>query len=758
MATFTPRFPRFLHGGDYNPDQWLDRPDILERDVELMQQSHVNCVSVGIFSWALLEPEEGRYDFEWLDAVMDRLWKGGIHVILATPSGARPPWMSQKYPEVLRVDEQFRRHHFGWRENHCLTSPVYREKVRAMDTALAERYSRHPAVILWHLSNEYEGDCYCPLCQQKFREWLREKYGTLDRLNAAWWTGFWSQRYTDWDQIEPPSSIGQGSNTSMKVDWRRFTTHQCKDFLTMERDTVKAVNPELLCTANLMERFWDYDYFSLAEAMDVVSWDAYPEWGSGDDLATAADFACNHDMMRSFKDQPFLLMESTPSLVNWKPHNRPKQPGMHLLSSLQAVAHGSQSVLYFQWRQGRGGAEMFHGAVVDHYGEPDTRTFRDVTQVGRVLENLQPIYDTERKAKACILYDVENRWAIDFAQAANNGKMHYFDTITAHYRALWEQGYAVDFRDMRECTDLSGYALVGAPMLFMTRNGIEEKLRRFVEAGGVLLTTYWSGVVDAWDLAHLGPTPHGLTEVLGLRATELDALRPGLRNVLGQAKPKFSLTDLFYQRKIVLVPLNKGIIGGECARLLGSLIVGLTWTLALSRAKLPPEKRHMVAVYIDELQDYLSLPTDLSDALAQARGLGLSLTLAHQYRDQLPANIRAGIDANALNKIVFGLNATDAKAMAAMAPELTAEDFMKLPRYQVYASLQAGGRATGWIRGKTLPPEKAIRMPAELKAVSQKRFGKPAAEVEQEYLSIGNGVAATPPEAPDVPIGRRKRC
>ncbi len=162
MATFTPRFPRFLHGGDYNPDQWLDRPDILERDVELMQQSHVNCVSVGIFSWALLEPEEGRYDFEWLDAVLDRLWKGGIHVILATPSGARPPWMSQKYPEVLRVDEQFRRHHFGWRENHCLTSPVYREKVRAMDTALAERYSRHPAVILWHLSNEYLGRLLLP--------------------------------------------------------------------------------------------------------------------------------------------------------------------------------------------------------------------------------------------------------------------------------------------------------------------------------------------------------------------------------------------------------------------------------------------------------------------------------------------------------------------------------------------------------------------------------------------------------------------
>ena len=532
MATFTPRFPRFLHGGDYNPDQWLNCPEILERDVQLMQQAHVNCVSVGIFSWALLEPEEGRYDFVWLDQVIDRLWKGGIHVILATPSGARPAWMAQKYPEVLRVNKQLERNHFGGRHNHCMTSPVYREKVRAINHALAERYSKHPAVILWHLSNEYSGDCYCPLCQEKFRAWLREKYGTLDNLNEKWWTGFWSMRYTDWSQIEPPSPRGQMSNPAMLVDWRRFSTQQCKDFMTMERDTVKAVNPELLCTANLMERFWDYDYFSLGEAMDVISWDAYPAWGGTDDVATAAEFACNHDLMRSFKHQPFLLMESTPSLVNWHPHNRTKRPGMHELGSMQAVAHGSQSVLYFQWRQGRGGAEMFHGAVVDHYGEPDTRTFRDVTKVGENLEKLQPIYDTERTAKACILYDTENRWAIDFAQAGNNGAMKYFDTVVMHYRALWEQGYAVDFCDMRECTDLSGYDLVSAPMLFMTRNGIEKKLRAFVERGGVLLTTYWSGVVDAYDLAYLGAVPHDLTDVLGLRATELDALYPEQSNGL----------------------------------------------------------------------------------------------------------------------------------------------------------------------------------------------------------------------------------
>lgn len=235
-------------------------------------------------------------------------------------------------------------------------------------------------------------------------------------------------------------------------------------------------------------------------------------------------------------------------------------------------------------------------------------------------------------------------------------------------------------------------------------------------------------------------------------------LRPGLRNILGQAKPKFSLTDLFYKRRIVLVPLNKGVTGGETSRLLGSLIVGLTWTLALSRAGIPVEKRHIVSIFIDELQDYLSLPTDLADALAQARGLGVGLTLAHQYRDQLPTGIRSGIDANARNKIVFGLNSKDAKDMAAMAPELTAEDFMALPRYQIYTSFQYGGRNTGWVQGKTLPPPPALRDAADLKAKSQATYGIPAEQIEEEYLSIFTTNNRTAGENPgDANIGRKKR-
>lgn len=525
--TFTPKFPVFLHGGDYNPDQWLDHPDILERDVELMREAHVNCVSVGIFSWARLEPEEGVYDFEWLDQVIDRLWKGGIRVILATPSGARPAWMASKYPEVLRVNDHYQRYHFGARHNHCLTSPVYRRKVREMDTRLAQRYANHPAVILWHLSNELSGSCWCPLCQEAWRGWLKNKYGTLDKLNDAWWTSFWAHRYTDWSQVEAPGGLGETSTNGMFIDWRRFSTWQCKTFMMAEKEAVQSVNPDLKCTANLMERFWDYDYFDLAEGMDVVSWDSYPLWHSGDDVARAAEFAMNHDMMRSFKNQPFLLMESTPSQVNWKPVNKLKRPGMHLLSSMQALAHGSQSVLYFQWRKGRGAAEQFHGAVVDHDGRGDTRVFRDVTSVGKALEALQPIYDRAKKpAEACIIYDWSNWWAIDYAQTGQAKNMKYFDSVNMHYRSLWEMGVNVDFRDQRDCTDLTGYKLVICPMVFLMKESFADKLRAYVAGGGTLLMTYFSGVVDESGLAWLGGAPHNLIDVLGVRATELDALFP----------------------------------------------------------------------------------------------------------------------------------------------------------------------------------------------------------------------------------------
>lgn len=516
---------RILHGGDYNPEQWLNRPDILKRDIEFMKQAHINCVSVGIFSWSSLEPEEGHYTFGWLKEIIDCLYQNHIYTILATPSGARPVWMAHKYPEVLRVDKTLHRNRMGGRHNHCYTSPVYREKVWEIDKRLAETFGNHPGVLLWHISNEYGGACYCPLCQAEFRKWLQRKYGTLDALNQAWWTSFWSHTYTDWEQIEAPGPRGEELLHGLVLDWYRFVTSRTVDFCTWEKKAIRAGGSNLPVTTNLMGFYYDLDYSKFKDVLDIASWDNYPNWrGESSDVETAIHTAMTHDLMRCIKHKPFLMMESTPSQVNWRSINRLKAPGMHELASLQAVAHGSNSVQYFQWRQSRGASEKFHGAVVDHYGGNDTRVFQEVTHVGKRLESLSALCLSNVRSQAAILFDRENEWALDAACGPRNGAMHYEETIQSHYQAFWRLGINVDL--INETDDLTGYKLVIAPMLYLHRDGIADKLRRFVSSGGTLVGTYWSGLVDENDLCFEGPTPgEGLTKVYGLRSEEIDGLR-----------------------------------------------------------------------------------------------------------------------------------------------------------------------------------------------------------------------------------------
>ena len=519
---------KLLHGGDYNPEQWLAYPDILAKDIEYMKEAKINTVSLGIFSWAALEPEEGQYTFDWMEQIINNLYDNGISVILATPSGSKPKWMTDKYPEILRVDEMRHRNLYGFRHNHCYTSPIYREKIAQMNTELVNRFGKHPAVILWHISNEFGGECHCPLCLQAFREWLKERYKTIDELNKRWCTTFWSHTYQSFDQIESPSPRGEMALHALTLDWKRFVTDQTLDYVRHEIRSLRDAGSDLPVTINMMYNYDVLNYHKFVDDLDIISWDTYPTWHKGPEKLTAMDNGMQHDIMRSLKKQPFLLMESCPSSTNWQSVSKLKKPGLLEAASMQAIAHGSNSVLYFQIRQSQGSSEKFHGAVIDHYGGNDTRVFKEVKQAGEDLELLTELTKTVVKSDVAVIYDWENRWALEDAQGPRNKGVFYKETVEKSYYAFRKQGLNVDVIDMEQ--DLSEYRIVAAPMLYMFRAGFEEKIRTFVENGGTFIMTYWSGVVDENDRCFLGGTPYDLMDVMGLRSTEIDGLYDGETN------------------------------------------------------------------------------------------------------------------------------------------------------------------------------------------------------------------------------------
>lgn len=547
---------KILYGGDYNPEQWLNEPKILEQDIEYMKKAGINAVSMGIFSWSMLEPKEGEYHLEWLEERIDRLYENGIRTILATPSGARPKWLADRYPEVLRMDENRVRHLFGARHNHCYTSPVYREKVRRINILLAERFASHPAVILWHISNEYGGECHCPLCQQAFRKWLAERYGTIEKLNKNWWTAFWSHTYGSFEEIESPSPLGESECHGLNLAWKRFVTERTADFIEEEIRALRDGGARQPTTTNLMYDFCLLNYERISQCIDIVSWDSYPTWHKREDIDTALDNAMQHDYMRSLKKKPFLMMESSPSSINWGKVSKLKRPGVLAAAGIQALAHGSESVLYFQMRQSRGSSEKFHGAVIDHSGRDDVRVFQEVSALGEGLNGLQEILGSEVKAQAAIVYDIENRWALEDARGPRNENLYYHESVMKHYGALRKKGLNVDV--IHETASLEGYRLVAAPMLYLFHDGFEEKIRAFVEKGGIFVLTYWSGIVDQDDLCFLGGTPYGVMDVFGMRRTETDALYDGEYNSFCPVEESFLKKEYGCRNLCDLITLDGG--------------------------------------------------------------------------------------------------------------------------------------------------------------------------------------------------------
>lgn len=540
---------RLLHGGDYNPDQWLDYPDILKDDLRLMKLANVNTMTVGIFAWSALEPTEGNYNFEWLDKIIDDVYNQGGRVILATPSGSRPAWMSEKYPEVLRTNDRREKMLHGGRHNHCFSSPIYREKTQKMNYKLAERYGNHPALIMWHVSNEYSGDCHCELCQENFRDWLKNKYKTIENVNKAWWGPFWSHTYTDWSQIESPSSIGENAVHGLNLDWKRFVTDQTIDFYENEAKPLRELTPNVPITTNFMADtddlipFQSLNYDKFSKHVDILSWDCYPAWHN--DWETTKDLAIKvgfiNDLYRSLKQQPFLIMECTPSGVNWHNVNKAKRPGMHTLASMQLLAHGSDSVLYFQWRKSRGSSEKFHGAVVDHDNSEENRVFKEVSQLGEILDKIKEIKGSMKQSKVAIIYDWENDWALKDAQGFGKDSRRYTQTLQLHYKYFWDKNISVDVVTPQQ--DLSKYSLVVAPMMYMMTEETMDRFRDYVKNGGVLVGSYLSGLVNETDLTYLGGWPKTLQEIYGIDAKEIDTLYPKDRNSIKFGNESFEVVD-----------------------------------------------------------------------------------------------------------------------------------------------------------------------------------------------------------------------
>lgn len=525
-------FTRILYGGDYNPNQWPR--EVWNEDMRLFKKAGINSATVNVFSWAKLQPNEETYDFSELDDVIDMLGKENLDIVLATSTAAMPAWLAKKYPEVTRVDFEGRRHKFGQRHNHCPNSPVWRRYARQLASELAKRYGKNPHVTCWHINNEYNTGCYCENCEKAFRVWLRKKYGSLEALNAAWNTEFWGHTFYDWDEIVAPNSLADGMGfgwtrktafAGISLDYDRFLSDSLLENYKMERDAIREHDPDTPITTNLMGTYKGLDYFKWAKEMDIVSWDNYPAYNT-----PWSETAMRHDLMRGLKNQPFMLMEQTPSQQNWQAYNSLKRPGQMRAQSYQTIAHGADTIQFFQLRRSKGACEKFHGAVISHSGSEETRVFQECSQLGAELAALgSQLLGADNPAQVGILFDWDNYWALEYTSGPSVD-LKYCNQIHQYYRYFYDRHIPVDMVPMDG--DFSRYKAIVAPVLYMVKEGVAEALTAFVEAGGTLITGFMSGIVDQSDNVHLGGYPGPLRKLCGVWAEEIDALAPEQSNTL----------------------------------------------------------------------------------------------------------------------------------------------------------------------------------------------------------------------------------
>lgn len=483
-------------GADYNPEQWPEH--VWAEDVARMQQAGVTFATVGVFSWSLLEPSPGVYTFDWLDRVLDLLHDGGIAVDLATATASPPPWFSHAHPETLPVDRSGHTLWPGSRQSWCPSSPLFTEAATRLTEQMARRYHDHPALALWHVSNEYachNAPCYCDTCAAGFREWLGKRYGDLDALNAAWGTAFWSQRYTDLAQVLPPRISTTHTNPTQELDYRRFTSDALLAQHQAEVSVLRVHSPGVPVTTNFMtmDSFRHLDYSEWTPSVDVVSTDHYVTGGLAD---PEAELSFAADLTRGLAGgAPWLLMEHSSSAVNWQPVNRAKLPGQLLRHSLTHVARGADTLGFFQWRQSRAGAEKFHSALLPHAGT-SSKVWRDVVALGHAAGALGEVLGSRVEAEVALLWDYQSGWALNAPSHPSTG-VEYGEVGHDLHAALRRAGVTVDVVHPR--TDLSGYRVVLVPTLYLASDEALATVATAAEAGAQVLLTYFSGVVDARD-------------------------------------------------------------------------------------------------------------------------------------------------------------------------------------------------------------------------------------------------------------------
>ncbi|WP_022893982.1 beta-galactosidase [Agromyces subbeticus] len=519
MADESPRRIRLdalAYGGDYNPDQWAEH--IWLDDARLMREAGVNLVSLPVFSWPQLEPEPGVYDWGWLDRVIEVLWGAGIRIDLATATATPPSWLIRSHPEMLPWNEDGQRLEFGSRQAYCPSSPVWREHVGRMTRAIAERYGEHPALALWHVSNEY-GDhvsrCWCPESSAHFRRWLEARYGDLDGLNEAWGVNVWGQRYVAWEHIEAPRRATGPVNPTQLLDFERFSSDALLELFQLEVDVLREVTPDIAVTTNFMSLLRDLDYWDFAAAEDLVTDDAYPDPADANAHVPAA---LNYGLMRSLKGgRPWLLLEQAASAVSWRDVNVPKAPGQMRVDSLQAIAHGSDGAMFFQWRQAKYGQEKFHSAMLGHRGEA-SRSFQETKAFGAELARLAPVRGTRVRASVALVVDWDSWWGSSATESLPSQRLDWLTQARAWNAAFFALGQPVD--TVRATGPFDGYDVVVVPNLYVSDAAQAGALADFVARGGQLVVGPFSGVVDATEKVHDGGAPGPLRELLGIEVDE----------------------------------------------------------------------------------------------------------------------------------------------------------------------------------------------------------------------------------------------